>query len=143
MSDSSVISSERARGHVVRRLLALTWRYRWRALVVLVYQLILLGMTLGVVGLTGLSVDIIRATLDRAAPAPRWPLGTEFLANAQPLSVLLLIGVLILAMALIGAALNYGYSLQVGRLVHLELVPTLRVELYRKLQRLSFHFFDG
>ena len=143
MSDSNMISSEHARGHVVRRLLVLTWRYRWRALVVLVYQLILLGMTLGVVGLTGLSVDIIRATLDRAAPAPRWPLGMEFLANSQPLSVLLLIGVMILAMALIGAALNYGYSLQVGRLVHLELVPTLRVELYRKLQRLSFHFFDA
>lgn len=138
-----MISSEAAGGHVVRRLLVLTWHYRYRALLLLVYQLILLGMTLGVVGLTGLSVDIIRATLDRAAPAPRWPFGTEFLANWEPLSVLLLIGLLVLGMALIGAALNYAYSLQVGRLVHLELVPTLRVELYRKLQRLSFRFFDA
>src|SRR5688500_8349558 len=102
MSDASMISSERARGHVVRRLLVLTWRYRYRASLVLVYQLILLGMTLGVVALTGLSVDIIRASLDRAAPAPRWPFGTEFLASWEPLMLLLLIGALVLAMALIG-----------------------------------------
>jgi len=127
----------------VRRLLALTWRYRWRSLLVLVYQVILLGMTLGVVALTGLAVDVLRAQLDRDAPLPRWPLGMAALAEFEPLSVLGILGGLILAMALIAAALNYGYSLQVGRLVHLELVPTLRLELYRKLQRLSFRFFDA
>ncbi len=143
MSDSSVISSERSRGHVVRRLLALTWRYRWRALLVLFYQVILLGMTLGVVGLTGLSVDVIRAALDPGAPAPRWPVGMAELARLEPLTALGLLGGSILLMALIGAGLNYAYSLQVGRLVHLELVPAMRLELYRKLQRLSFRFFDA
>lgn len=143
MSDSSVISSERSHGHLLGRLLLLTWRYRLRALRVLVYQVILLGMTLGVVRLTGLSVDVLRAALDPAAPSPRWPLGTSGLASLAPSHALALLGASILAMALIAAALNYGYSLQVGRLVHLELVPTLRLELYRKLQRLSFRFFDA
>ncbi len=108
MSDSSVISSERSRGHVVRRLLALTWRYRWRALLVLFYQVILLGMTLGVVGLTGLSVDVIRAALDPGAPAPRWPVGMAQLARLEPLTALGLLGGSILLMALIGAGLNYA-----------------------------------
>ncbi|HEU5074766.1 MAG TPA: ABC transporter ATP-binding protein, partial [Polyangiaceae bacterium] len=143
MSDSSIISSERARGHVVRRLLALTWRYRWRSLLVLVYQAILLGMTLGVVGLTGLSVDVIRAAIDPTAPSPRWLPGLVGLAVHQPETALALLGLLILVMALAGAALNYGYSLEVGRLVHLELVPALRLELYQKLQRLGFRFFDA
>lgn len=143
MGDSNVISSARSRGHVVRRLLLLTWRYRFRALVVLVYQVILLAMTLGVVGLTGLAVDVMRAALDPAAPSPRWPSGMAGLGSLEPLSVLGLLGLSICVMALIGAALNYGYSLQVGRLVHLELVPAMRLELYQKLQRLSFRFFDA
>ena len=81
MSDSSVISSERSRGHIVRRLLALTWRYRGRSLLVLVYQVILLGLTLGVVALTGLAVDVLRSQLDREAPLPRWPSGIAALAE--------------------------------------------------------------
>src|SRR5688572_22211401 len=138
MSDSSVISSERSRGHIVRRLLALTWQHRGRSLLVFVYQVILLGLTLGVVALTGLAVDVLRAQLDRDAPLPRWPSGMAALAALEPLSILGILGGLILAMALMAALLNYGYSLQVGRLVHLELVPALRLELYRKLQQLSF-----
>lgn len=142
MSDANVIPRARPRERVVRRLLALTWRYRWRALLVLVYQVILLGMTLGVVGLTGLSVDVIRAALDPTAPPPRWPSGLAELGQLEPEVVLGLLGAGIVSMALAGAGLSYAYSLQVGRLVHLELVPSMRLELYQKLQRLSFRFFD-
>ena len=48
------------------------------------------------------------------------------LAELEPLSSLGILSGLIFSMALTAALLNYGYSLQVGRLVHLELVPTLR-----------------
>jgi ATP-binding cassette subfamily B protein len=48
-----------------------------------------------------------------------------------------------LAAALLGAILNYAYSVTVARLVHLEIVPSLRAELFTRLQRLSFRFFDG
>src|SRR5690606_28998538 len=106
-------------------------------------QVVLLAMTLGGVGLTGLAVDVIRHTLDETAPPPRWPLWTEFLASWSALPALSFIALLILLMALVGAVLNYSYTVQVGRLVHVEMVPTLRAELYRKLQRLSFRFFDA
>lgn len=106
-------------------------------------QVVLLAMTLGGVGLTGLAIDVIRFNLDANAPAPRWPVGLAALADWPPLSVLTVLAALVFGMAVVGALLNYLYSVQVGRLVHLEMVPTLRAQLYEKLQRLSFRFFDA
>lgn len=127
----------------MRRLLALSWQYRARSLEVLACQVALLAVTLTGVSLTGLSVDVIRHTLDAGAPEPNWPLGVDFLRHWPTLWALLFIAGLVLGMAIIGAALNYLYSIQVGRLVHMEMVPSLREALYRKLQRLSFRFFDA
>jgi ATP-binding cassette subfamily B protein len=40
------------------------------------------------------------------------------------------------------AALTYAYNMITARLTQGEIVPTLRAQLYAKLQRLSFSFFD-
>jgi ATP-binding cassette subfamily B protein len=45
-------------------------------------------------------------------------------------------------MAATRGALNYWYSIAVGELIHLKLVPELRTRVFDKLQRLSFRFFD-
>ncbi len=143
MRDSSLAEPREPEARVVRRLLQVTWRYRTRVLQVFACQVVLLGMTLGGVSLTGLAIDVIRRALDPSAPVPRWPRFVAFASGWPASSSILLVAGLVLVMALIGAALNYAYSVQVGRLVHVEMVPSLRAELYKKLQRLSFRFFDA
>jgi ABC-type multidrug transport system fused ATPase/permease subunit len=59
------------------------------------------------------------------------------------LHVLGLLAGLILLFALVRAGLNYAYAVSVNRLVQQELVVDLRSEVYDKLQRLSFRFFDA
>jgi len=46
------------------------------------------------------------------------------------------------AQALVRAALTYVYNMVTARLTQGEIVPALRAQLYAKLQRLSFTFFD-
>jgi ATP-binding cassette subfamily B protein len=48
----------------------------------------------------------------------------------------------IVGQALLRAVLTYHYNLTTARLTQGEIVPDLRDQLYARLQRLSFHFFD-
>jgi len=99
-------------------------------------------MTLGGLSFSGLAIDVIRHALDRTARIPNWPLGLELPHQFTLLAQLLLIALAILVTAGLGAIFNYAYSVTVARLVHLEIVPNLRAELFTRLQRLSFRFFD-
>lgn len=128
---------------IVRRLLRLSWRYRRRAGIVLFLQLVLIGLTLGSLGFTGLAVDILVHTLVSDAPAPRWPLGIAPPAGWSGIGLLFAIGGSVFAMALLRGVTSYAYSVHTARLVHMEVVPHLRTELYDRLQRLSFRFFDS
>ncbi len=140
-SASSKLNSSRV--DVIARLMRLSWRYRTRATQVFLLQLVLLGMTLGGLRFTGLAVDVIRHALDSSARVPSWPLGLNWPRNWPLQSQLILIAVAIMAAASLGALLNYAYSVTVARLVHVEIVPSLRAELFTLLQRLSFRFFDN
>ncbi len=136
---------------VVRRLLGLAWRYRARCVWVLSLQVFLLTLGLGGLSLTGLGIDYLRHALAAgetgtpASPAALH-LGTlEFTLPAQwsPGEVVLLVAGLVLALAATRALLNFTYTLAIHRLVQEELVVNLRAEVYDKLQRLSFRFFDA
>ena len=142
MTSSSGSPKNHSRIGVIARLLRLSWRYRARSLQVFLLQVVLLAMTLGGLRFSGLAVDVIRHALDGSARTPHWPLGLEFQRHWSLLSQLLLIASAILIAAGIGSVLNYVYSVTVARLVHLEIVPNLRSELFTRLQRLSFRFFD-
>lgn len=127
---------------LVRRLFALAWRYRMHCLQVLTIQLVLL--TLGITGLslTGVGIDYIRHKVDGT------PLSTNKLHLTLPEAwpywqVLAMLAGLILVLAIARAFLNYTYAVSVNRLVQQRLVVDLRGEVYDKLQRLSFRFFDA
>ncbi len=132
-----------SRVDAIARLLRLSWRYRARSLQVFLLQLVLLATTLGGLRFSGLAVDVIRHALDSSAHIPTWPLGLRFQLHWSLLGQLILIASAILVAAAMGAGLNYAYSVTVARLVHLEIVPNLRAELFARLQRLSFRFFDN
>jgi ATP-binding cassette subfamily B protein len=129
-------------GALIRRLFGLAWRYRLHCLRVLGLQLALL--TMGITGLsfTGLGIDYIR---HQALGVPLAPnrLHLSLPADWPPLHLLGLLAGLILLLALCRAALNYTYAVSVNRLVQQKLVVDLRGEVYEKLQRLSFRFFDA
>ncbi|MEY2881111.1 MAG: hypothetical protein RLZZ15_3491 [Verrucomicrobiota bacterium] len=131
-----------ANGALVRRLFRLAWRYRLHCAQVLAIQLALLTMGIAGLGFTGLGIDYIRHVVEGtplAAAGLRLPLP----ASWPYWQVLALLAALILVLALGRAALNYVYAVSVNRLVQQRLVVDLRAEVYDKLQRLSFRFFDA
>jgi ATP-binding cassette subfamily B protein len=126
----------------VRRLLALGWRYRAPCIGLIAFQVVLLLLGVASLGVSGAAIDLARRALDAAAPAPRWPFGVAP-PQSWPVGRLLLVsGAAILVMAAARAVVSYGYAIVVGRLLHLDIVPELRVRVFDKLQRLSFRFFD-
>ena len=133
--------SELTHAQLLRRLLALSWRYWRKCLAVFGYQVVLLGLGVAGLGLSGLAIDVIRHALEPGMAPPRWPLG--FTPPAwSTLELLYLLGGLVLAAAAARALLNYAYSVAAGDLLQMKLVPELRTSVFNKLQRLSFRFFD-
>lgn len=127
---------------MVRRLFALAWRYRLHCLQVLSIQLVLLTMGITGLSLTGVGIDYIKHKVDHT------PLSTNRLHLNLPEAwpywqVLGLLAGIILLLAVGRAFLNYTYAISVNRLVQQRLVIDLRGEVYDKLQRLSFRFFDA
>ncbi|HWA28386.1 MAG TPA: ABC transporter ATP-binding protein [Lacunisphaera sp.] len=127
---------------LVGRLFRLAWRYRGHCLRVLGIQLVLLTLGIGGLSFTGVGIDYIRHQVDGT------PLGANRLhltlpQDWPPLHVLGLLAGLILVFALVRAVLNYTYAVSVNVLVQQKLVVDLRSEVYDKLQRLSFRFYDA
>jgi len=129
-------------GELVRRLMALAWRFRADCFWSLALSLAML--LLGIVGLKllGVVIDVIRYALDPSLPAPVYPFGWQPPTESTPLRVVMVLSLAIVAQALLRAALTYSYNMVTARLTQGEIVPELRAQLYTKLQRLSFSFFD-
>jgi ATP-binding cassette subfamily B protein len=129
-------------GELVRRLLALAWEFRGDCLWSVGLSLVLL--LLGIIGLKllGVVIDVIRQALNPALPAPAYPFGWQPPAGWSPLRIVTALALAIVAQALLRAVLTYAYNMLTARLTQGEIVPRLRAQLYAKLQRLSFSFFD-
>ncbi|MGC9452685.1 MAG: ABC transporter ATP-binding protein [Oceanipulchritudo sp.] len=127
---------------LIRRLLAFAWKFRKRCLQVLLFQLVLLAMGLGGLGLTGVGIDYLRFTLahDIAQPGILGHPLPDAPARALPVILWLAAGILVLAA--LRAVLNYLYSMSVAKLVQKDIVVGLRQQIYSKLQQLSFRFYD-
>jgi ATP-binding cassette subfamily B protein len=127
---------------LVRRLIGLAWRYRLHCLQVLTIQLVLLTLGIAGLSLTGVGIDFIKHKVDGT------PLSTNKLHLTLPEQwpywhVLAMLAGFILLLAVARAFLNFTYAVSVNRLVQQRLVLDLRGEVYDKLQRLSFRFFDA
>ncbi len=129
-------------GELVRRLLALAWRFRRDCMWSLVLSVVLL--LLGIMGLKllGVVIDVIRYALDPSLPAPVYPFGWQPPAGWLALQVATALALAIVAQAVLRAGFTYAYNMVTARLTQGEIVPELRAQLYAKLQRLSFRFFD-
>jgi ATP-binding cassette subfamily B protein len=141
--DKNIPADERySTGKLVRRLFALAWIFRADCIWSVVLSLILLLLGIAGLKLLGLVIDVIRRALDPALPPPVYPFGWNPPANWSALQIVTAIALVIMVLALFRAVLTYAYNMITARLTQGEIVPTLRAQLYAKLQRLSFSFFD-
>lgn len=147
---SNPIPAPLSNGVLVRRLFGLAWRYRLHCLSVLTIQIVLLTMGIAGLGFTGIGIDYIRHFVvpplpdgTPAVPFPHLQFGFELPRTWEPMEVLGLLAGLILGLAICRAVLNYLYAVSINRLVQQKIVVDLRAEVYDKLQRLSFRFFDA
>jgi len=129
-------------GKLARRLLALAWRFRADCLWSLVLSLGLLLLSIAGLRWLGVVIDVIRHALNPALPPPAYPFGWQPPANWSPLQAVTALAVAIITLALVRAVFTYAYNMITARLTQGEIVPALRAEIYAKLQRLSFSFFD-
>jgi ATP-binding cassette subfamily B protein len=127
---------------LIRRLFGLAWRHRLHCIGVLLLQLVLLTMGIAGLSFTGLGIDYIRHQVEGVLLGAN-PLGLTLPTDWPPLQVLGLLAGLILVFALSRAVLNFVYAISINRLVQQKIVVDLRAEVYEKLQRLSFRFFDA
>jgi ATP-binding cassette subfamily B protein len=122
-------------------LLRLAWRYRGGCFHVLAQQLTLVLLSIGSLGFTGLGIDVIRHAVSPGSSPPQWPFGWQPPAAWAPLTAVVWISAATLAAAVIHALLRYRAAVTLARLTQ-QIVLQLRVDVYDKLQRLSFRFFD-
>jgi ATP-binding cassette subfamily B protein len=130
-------------GALIRRMLQLSWRYRWGCVRLLVLQGLLLGTALAALDLSGVGIDVI---LFRAGAAKRpavYPFGFVPPTRWPALAEVSLIAGAILVLAIVRGWLNYVYAVDSGRLIHERIVVDLRSQVYDKMQRLSFRFYDS
>lgn len=130
-------------GQLVGRLLALAWRFRGDCL--LAVGLSLAVLLLGLIGLQllGAVIDVIRHALDPAQRAPVYPPGWVVPSDWTAVEVVAAMSLAIVLQALLRAVLTYQYNMTTARLTQGKIVPGLRDQVYAKLQRLSFRFFDA
>ncbi len=129
-------------GKLAGRLLSLAWQFRADCVWSIVLSLVLLLLGIAGLLLLGLVIDVIRQALNPALPAPSYPLGWHPPAAWSPLQIVTVLALGIVVQAILRAGLTYAYNMTTARLSQGEIVPALRAQLYAKLQRLSFRFFD-
>jgi ATP-binding cassette subfamily B protein len=126
---------------LILRLLGFAWQYRARSLQVLGLQVVMLALGLSGLGLTGLGIDYLRYAVSGGVSVPT-VFGRPLAVNVDPFVVICWIAGGIFGFALLRAVLNYSYSMSVAHLVQAKIVVDLREQIFKKLQQLSFRFFD-
>lgn len=130
-------------GNLVRRLLTLAWQFRKDCILSVVLSLALLLLAVAGLQFLGVVIDVIHHALNPAGtPAPKYPFGWHPPAAWSPLQIVTTLAVAIMVQAMLRAVLTYNYNMVTARLTQGEIVPELRAQIYAKLQRLSFSFFD-
>lgn len=132
----------RSNWRLLKRLIAISMEYRWPCAAMVLLNFALVALALGGLGMTGVGIDYVRHQVDPSSAPPHWPFGYEPHSDAAPFHVVCGIAGAILALALISAGLRYAAALASAALSQRVLIR-MRTDVYDKLQRLSFRFYDA
>lgn len=122
-------------------MLGLGWSHRVDCIRVLALNTALVAFNLTSLGLAGLGIDFIKQQVDSGMP-PEWPLGLTPPQLWSPFQIVLAIAAGVLLSALCHAVLRFAATLALARLTQ-RVLTQLRADVYAKLQRLSFRFYDA
>lgn len=127
---------------LLRRLLALALEYRRPCVMVVLMQTVLVALSLSTLGLTGVGIDYLSSQVLNNGETPRWPFGISPPASWSPVQVIVVLSLTILVVAMLTAGLKYLAAVASGALSQ-HILIRLRTEIYAKLQRLGFQFYDS
>lgn len=127
---------------LVRRLLGLSWRYRWGVALLLLLQAAVVALTIVGLALLGWGIDYIRGGGVPPGGAGLFPFSAAELSSLPQNRVLLLVGGGIFAAAFLRGLTSYVQAWFAGVLIHCRIIVDLRSEVYVQLQRLSFSYYD-
>lgn len=128
--------------YLLWRLIGLSFEYKAAAFAMVALHILLVGLTLSGLGLTGVAIDYIRHQVDPTSAPPRWPLGWEPPTSWAPFTVVIAASAGILTLAVVAAGLKYAAAVASAALSQRILIR-MRSSVYEKLQRLSFRFYDA
>ncbi len=136
-------------GQLVLRMCRLAWQWRGMVIRCVLLQLVLLALALSGLGLLGLGIDVIGHAFNPISDAnpngnkpPSWPLGLAPPDAWTAMAKVGLVGGLIFSIASVRFFLDRTSNILIAVLVQ-DIVVKLRTDVYDKLQRLSFRFFDA
>jgi ATP-binding cassette subfamily B protein len=128
---------------IFARLLKLSWQYKSGCIKAILLQVLLLAFTIFGLSLIGVGIDYIRHIVDAKSKIPLWPLGFKPPEDWSTMKVLCVIAVANIAFAVMRYFLTYRYSITIVKLLQQGIVVELRSKIYKKMQNLSFRFFDS
>jgi ATP-binding cassette subfamily B protein len=128
---------------LIRRLLGLSWRYRWGCLRVLALQVSMVVFMIFGWWYSGLGIDEIRHAMGAEPAAPPWPFGWAPPASWTPFGRIAFTAALIVGLAAIRAVIDGLSRHESNYLNQGQIVVQLRADVYAKLQQLSFRFYDA
>ena len=128
---------------LLRRLLGMAWQHRAGCLVLIGQQASLVLLSLAGLGGIGLGIDYVRHVLEPTDAAPSFPFGWLPPAHWTPMQVLAVVSLGVFLLAAVRGWLSYLAAVTNSRLGQAKIVVGLRSQVYAKLQRLSFRFFDA
>lgn len=141
-TDAPSSSADLSNAALIRRMLALAWRHRLGCLKILALQGVLLALSVTGLTLLGLAIDVIRHAAEAGSPAPQFPAWLQPPAEWTPMQTVAVAALGVLGAAVVRAGFGYALAVTVARVVQQQIVVSLRAQVYDKLQRLGFRFFD-
>lgn len=127
---------------LILRLLKVAWGYKAGAARIIILQMFLLALALSGLGLIGLGLDVLGQAVAPHGKPPRWPFGFEPPADWSAMRKVWVIAGAVFAVAALRFALDRQSWVWKAMLVR-DIVVDLRKQVYDKMQRLSFRFFDA
>jgi len=126
---------------LILRMIGLSWRYRASCAYVVLLHVLVVALSLSALGFTGVGIDLIGHHLQPEIDHNGLPAFLRFATDWPVMRQLWLTAGLILAFAVLTTFVKYAAAVSVASLSQRVLIQ-LRADVYDKLQRLSFRFFD-
>ncbi|WP_437192172.1 ABC transporter ATP-binding protein [Planctomicrobium sp. SH527] len=141
-NDDARTDPQSSNWHLLKRLIGIGLEYRGACAALLFFDVSLVAVTLGSLGMIGVGIDFIRHQGDPASPIPKFPFGWTPSESMTAFGVVCVIAVVCLGLAILSALLRF-LSAYASAALSQQVLIRIRTDVYAKLQQLSFQFYDA